>query len=364
MKIGLVTFHTPINYGAILQGYALMSYLSNYGDVEVVDYNTKHLRQLYGVIKKPIGIRAWLKFPKSVLDIPSKTKKHFSFHSFIKKNYRLSARCNDYTDIQRKIEDYDVWFTGSDQVFNPTRIDEERNVFYLCFIKNSVPKFSYAASFGMKNIPEKDRMFVSSALSSFSQISVREKSGINIVKELSGKESEVTLDPVFLQDEIFWLKQANYDIKQNRPFILYYKLLGDSTGDFLVERISKNNNLKVVVISEQNVINKNWKILKSASPNIFLSCFSKADFVVTDSFHGVAFSIIFKKQFAFTDFDPIRSERGRNLMTELGIDIRSNLYGNDITIDYSLVDNRLTEMIQNSKQYIKECIDFVVKNND
>ena len=359
MKIRLITFHTPKNYGAVLQAYSLMSYLKNYSDdVEIIDYNTPALRAKYPLKPKSKSIKQLIYNLLMYSAYSQKKKKIEKFDAFATNKLSLTKRYESLADLTADTPQADAVFTGSDQVFNPSRIEEERKVFYLDFLPSSAKKIAYAASFGVKSIPADKENEITGYLKSFDSISVRESSGIDIVKELSGKPAVEVLDPVFLNDKEFWKKTAvPYKVELGN-YLFYYKLMNSFESDAAAQKIAKEKNLKLVVMTDSLIKWKADKILRDVGPEEFLYLINNANYVVTDSFHGVAFSLILEKQFTFSDMNDRTNERGLNLLQKAGIEQLAYAGGKspDRELNYNEINERLAKLINISKDYISDSL--------
>ena len=358
-SIKLITFHTPKNYGAVLQGFSLMSFLKKYDEnIKVIDFNTPHLRSGYPIIRKPESFNGFVKYLLTLPIVNQRKKQYAKFESFVMQFFPLTERCESINDLKIIAEKTDYFFTGSDQVFNPNRIEEERKAFYLSFTKPDARCISYAGSFGVKEIPESKKEEIKSYFSRFYKIGVREESGIKIVNDL-GYEANEVLDPVFLNDIVFWRQiQKEYKRIPKKEFLLYYRLLGNRKGDKLAKKIARKKGLKLVVISQSFCPPLSNYIFHDVGPQEFLYLYDMASFVVTDSFHGVAFSMIYNKQFVFSDDDIRTYERGYNLLKKAEIEKIAFIsdYDNRKTIDYDAVNIKLQQLIDFSKKFIKECL--------
>lgn len=359
MKIRLITFHTPKNYGAVLQAYSLMSYLKHYSDdVEIIDYNTPALREKYPLKPKSKSIKQLIYNLLMYSAYSQKKKKFEKFDAFVTNKLSLTKR---YESLDTLISDQleaDVVFTGSDQVFNPSRIEEERKVFYLDFLPSSTKKIAYAASFGVKTIPYEKQDEVKHYLKSFDATSVRESSGIDIVKELSGKSAAEVLDPVFLNDKEFWVNTAAPYREELGDYLFYYRLMSSSESDAAAQKIAKEKNLKLVVMTDGLIKWKADKILRDVGPEEFLYLMNNANYVVTDSFHGVAFSLILEKQFTFSDMNDRTNERGLNLLQKAGIEqlAYAGEKSSDRELNYNEINEPLAKLINISKDYISDSL--------
>lgn len=359
-KIRLITFHTPKNYGAVLQAFSLMKYLENFSDdVKVIDYNTPHLRSLYPIVPKFSGVRSFIRCILSMPSCPMKKNKYKKFDDFISENFNLTERFESTDKLYKYDWKDEIFVTGSDQVFNPRRIEDERRAFYLDFVPENRQRFSYAASFGCDKIPAEKNDEIKGYLSQFDIISVREVSGQKIVKEIIEKTPELVLDPVFLHDKKFWKQYAVIPENANGNYALYYRLMPNKKKDRLAKKIAEEKGVKLIVITDGFCRRfKNWIVMKNIGPKEFLGLYKNSGYVITDSFHGAAFSIIFKKNFLFIDSNSSTNGRGLNLIESAGIKDSAYVdsYNVKNEIDYAKVFERIKPMIGSSKKYLENIL--------
>ncbi len=359
MKIRLVTFHTPKNYGAVLQAFSLMSYLKKVSeDVKIVDFNTEHLRNMYSIIKKPHSIKEFVKTAIELQYYPKKKNKFIKFERFVQDKLALTKRYNSFAELENENWENCIFVTGSDQVFNPNRIEDERKAFYLDFVPQNCKKISYAASFGINLIPKDREDEITKYLNTFKDISVRESSGIEIIKKLTGNEATEVLDPVFLNTKDFWEANKKTYGKKFGNYLLYYKLMDSPESDRTAMDIAKKKGLQLLIMADGLVRRVKGRVLRNVGPQEFLDLISGAEFVVTDSFHGIAFSLLFGKQFVFSDPSPLTAERGCNLLLKAGILKEAYLksYDLNIPIDYTEVNSNISAYIAKSREFIENTL--------
>ncbi|MBQ6431383.1 MAG: polysaccharide pyruvyl transferase family protein [Oscillospiraceae bacterium] len=358
-RIRMITFHTPKNYGAVLQAYSLMTFLKQYSpDVKVIDFNTPHLRSIYPLNSKPARMKAVPHYLLNLLLTGQKKRKYAKFERFIARRFDLTRRYESLEELRADPPEADCYVTGSDQVFNPNRIAEEREAFCLNFGGEEIKRIAYAASFGVKAIPEEKRQETAAALAGFQSISVREKSGVSIVQALTNKEPVETLDPVFLEDKAFWSEAAVPRPVGSEPYMLYYRLMGGKESDEAARRASKKRELRLVVVTDGFLTWRADTVLRDVGPLELLDLYKNAEYVATDSFHGVAFSLVFEKQFLFTDHNPKLAERAVNLMERAGCAQCACLNGGtgDEHVDYTEVSATIGALVERSKQFIEEAL--------
>ena len=254
----------------------------------------------------------------------------------------------------------DIIFTGSDQVFNPNRIISERKAFFLDFVPNNTKRASYAASFGVSDIPTDKANEISGYLEKFDYISVRESHGVHLVESISNKKSVEVLDPVFLNTKEFWTSVAKpYKIKSLK-YIFYYRLMGGKASDLAARELSKELKLPLVVMTQGILHIHADEILRDVGPEEFLYLMNNAEHIVTDSFHGVAFSLILEKQFTALPVLPEKMHRQNTILSKAGLLNHIYLKGDHMhlknKIQYDLVNEKLRCEIEKSKQFIENVI--------
>ena len=358
MIIRLMTFHTPKNYGAVLQAYALQTYLKKKCDnVKFIDYNTETLRGYYPLVQKPKSIKGVAVTGLSLLYLPAKIKKYKKFDNFVSNNLDLTEQYESTETLYKNPPKCDLMITGSDQVFNPNRILPERQAFYLDFANKHTTIASYAASFGVSSISKETQAEIAKYLKRFHYLSVRETDGIEIIRQLTGQEAIEVVDPTFLLNKEEW--QAIGVLHRNLPskYFLYYKILSTLNGDRVVEELSQKLGYDLVVITDKVPSKVKAKyVIRDVGPSQFIHLYANASFVATDAFHGTAFSIIFKKQFVFCDENQNTKQRSANLLRQLNLQDR--MLPNDVDtivstkIDYDAVDSILKGKVELSKKYL------------
>ena len=208
MKIGIITFHRAVNYGAVLQAYALQHALEGLGaQAEILDYRNRYIESCYDPYSlKGNKLKA---LAKIALLGGVRRKKNEAFRSFNKKYLRLSeAVYKDSEQLAGAEKFYDAFITGSDQVWNTSCADFDP-AYFLTFVKDKKKKNSYAASFGLSEIPKEYEAEYKKRLAGYRQISVREAQGRALVKELTGRDVPVVLDPTLLLTEKDWAAAAH-----------------------------------------------------------------------------------------------------------------------------------------------------------
>lgn len=294
--------HKPLSYGSALQTYALQKKVSDLGyNAEIIDY--KYPNEAH---KKKVNLlRHWIEETVSFvinifLGFPN-MKKRSNFNCFYKEYYRLSPFYPTEKTLKDNPPKYDIYMSGSDQVWNPNFILEDRT-FLLSFVKDNSIRVSYGSSFAVSNIPEDYKPSYIECLSKYDMITVRETSGINVIKELTGKDATLVCDPTLLLSAGEWDKIADKaDINIEVPYLLVF-ILGYSFNPYpkvvkLINKIKSQLRLKTIFLDgrKEDAFQSNSKIIKNAGPADFINLVRNASYVITDSFHGTVFSTIYSK---------------------------------------------------------------------
>ncbi len=297
LKIGIFTFHAHHNYGAMLQTFATQYTLKKFGyNAEVVNVYSKKLEKENFFRKKPTSIKSFLQYIYALLDLKSQKKAQLfeQFHNSLP----LSKRYYDYDTLYKDYPQYDIYLVGSDQVWNIEYGLKERNFFFLDFLPSSAKKISYAPSFGNYNVPKEYYPRLNSLLSSFRYISVRESAGVPLLKDITGRECVQTLDSTFLLDGEEWAKISDDSPLIEGNYILYYGFDKNPKNQEILNKLKKDLQMPIVGISVSLTIPyKIDRFYKAVGPREYINLFRYASYVVTSSFHGVAFAIHFRKDF-------------------------------------------------------------------
>lgn len=296
MKVGILTFHRAANYGAVLQSYALVQALRLYGcNAEIIDYRCKFIEDYYNP-KMLLLPKNWKRLIYYILFNGVIIPHRENYYSFLLQNNVLSEQVyKSQNELKGNEYYYDSIIAGSDQVWNYATAGFDK-VYFLKFVADSCKKKSYAASFGISKIPDNIKEEYRSLLSSFSNISVRETSGKAIVEDLLNREASVDLDPTLLLDDKKWkkvIKNVRPEIMNLDKYLLVYAISENQNLLKIANIIAKEKQLNVVYINNRWRKNPGVLNISYASVDEWLYLFSKATFVVTDSFHGTAFSINF-----------------------------------------------------------------------
>lgn len=282
--INIVTYHRAINYGAFLQCFALQKKLRNNGyDVYILDHQPIADKKRYRLIQ----FNSIKELIKSIILLPQNMIKKHNF----KKDYCLIRMTKNVKS--------DIAITGSDQVWNPILTGGKLDRYFTLEEVDADKKISYAASIGDEGVVKEYADDFKKILRRLDYVSVREEKAKNALRPLGKKKTEITIDPVFLLSKNEWEKEIKERSKKTTEgnYILSYFIGATSQQYKALSKISKNTNLKVISYSAIQKEKDVYKHCYTDGPFEFISKLQKSKLVITSSFHGTAFSIIFHKNF-------------------------------------------------------------------
>lgn len=342
-KIGVLTFQQSSNYGAIMQAYALNKALNNLGaDCETINYNCSAITRANYVKCKTV---------KNLLKNAYKVWKNYWCKQFVKNNLRLST-VYDKKTIQNCF--YDAYVVGSDQIWNPHCTEDDRT-YFLDFIQDKRKKYSYAASIGLKGeealaiIKDHEKL-----LDDFTSVSLREHIDDGRVLDLISTNVRYDIDPVFLLSRNEWKNICGKRYVKDKYIFVY--LIGSPVGleDF-VQKLSKETGYKIICSK------KSGNFMRHCKPEDFLSWINNAEYIVTNSFHGTALSIIFQKEFyAECACASGFNYRVNGLLKLLRLTDRVIEYGCSIDLDKKIEYETVVKEVENNRkisiEYLKSII--------
>lgn len=366
MKIKTITCHDVYNYGASLQAFALQQYLLSLGhDVEIIDYQPEYLQHSYNFWYIPKGHRFYNLCKRSklfhffyairLLPITYATWGRIRpFKDFKSKFLKCThEQFHDVTELRNGRLDADVFIAGSDQIWNcelPNGLDP---AFYLNFGDATAKRISYAASFAISKIPIEHKGTIKKYLSALNAISVREHTGVSIANDL-GYSATLVLDPVFLLSKNDWWQFVGIKPLVEENYILVYQLF---TASKLIPQnalaFAKSHNLKIVSVNDKGIRNYADVNISNAGPVEFVNLLFHAKYVIADSFHATAFSIILNKPFSVY-YDKQNSSRIKDCLALFGLSHCYNPKHPIVDIDWDRVNTRLLDNVQRSKTFLNK----------
>lgn len=360
-RIGVMTFHRAVNYGAVLQTYGLIATLNEINPgCKVVDYRGEYLEKHYKPIYLPPNKNKLKSFAKCMMKYPVAVKRCRAFSKFVSKYIPVTEETYDDNTIEKASKQFDCFITGSDQVWNPKTVGFDP-AYFLTFAGDK-KKNSYAASFGVSKIPDKLREEYIRRLSGYSHISVREDSAVPLVEDLlPDAKPERHIDPSLLLNAEQWGKLASEP--NDSGYVLIFTVNMPKNLISFARSLAAQKKLKMIYVNERPFgCEKGIEYRRTASPEEFLGLIKNAEYVVTNSFHGTAFSVNFRKNFyAELDTKSGRNTRAESLMKLLeinGREITEGIYtGEDNEIDWSYAMNVLSEEREKALRYLKRIVE-------
>lgn len=355
MKIGILTFHRAINYGAVLQAYALQKYLESQNiKVDIIDYRSEVIEESYKLFYYTITRKNVRSLISDIIKLPTRVKKRSGFDKFLNRQLKLSNPIKK-SDLIGIVDEYDFFITGSDQVWN-LDITGKDYTYFLDFIIDNNKKTSYAASLGNFNLV--DAIETKDLLKDFKYISIREESKKNIIENYINKCIDVSLDPTLLLSKKDWEKIA-LSPREKSEYLLLYTVDKPIKLINYARKIAKEKNLKIIYITEYFNREDGIEYVRDASPEEFLGYFKNANTILTNSFHGTVFSILFEKCF-YVELQGQRkyNDRSENLL--LNLDLQNRIIKNEEIsiekIDWDMVKENLKVKCEASYKYINNLI--------
>ncbi len=305
MTINTITCHDVYNYGASLQAYALMKCLRNEGhQVKIIDYKPNYLSGHYNVFaisEKYSSISTLHRLAYYCVRIPYRLcfwdfKRKRAFDQFKSKHLHLTdIQYHNNEELKNAPPIADLYIAGSDQIWNTAYPNGKDPAFYLDFAPNGKIRASYAASFSVSEIDDKIKSFVRQQISKLDFVSVRESTGLQILASIGLSGCQVC-DPVFLLAKNEWSAMTHSRMIRQKYILVYDFELNKDIENF-VKKYAKKYDLKIVSIKDGPNLEYADKVIKGAGPLDFLTLIRDCECVVSNSFHGSAFALIFNKEF-------------------------------------------------------------------
>lgn len=377
-RIGIITIARVNNYGAELQAFATQFFLRKNGyDAEIIDYLFyKHPHHVRTPRSKPVfrisavnrlkewfyplftRIKSWVRHDKVA------EERLANFNRFHQDNTRFSREYRSIDALYSAQMDYDVFMVGSDQVWNPNNYTS-LDPYFLGFAPAGRKRVSYASSFGLNSLPQSTYGYYRQMLQCLDAISVREENAVEIVRSISGLNATWVLDPTLLLDRNDWRKIERRIEGIPEKYVLVYEITPCPQIFDVTKYVASCLNAAIVCLSRVSGIVREPQMtnVETAGPAEFISLFDQAAFIVTNSFHGTAFSINFEKDF----FVVVPSRKQNNsrqvsILNKMGLTDRlitseSSYHSVPLEIDYAEVLPRLEIARKESADYLKAALD-------
>lgn len=355
MKIGILTYHRSNNVGALLQNLALLNVFKSFGcDAETIDYRCKF-------IEKQNRVFAFRNFKDSVkilLQLPYFVCRDIRFSRFRSLYIKQSKYTYNHNNISSTASCYDLFVTGSDQVWN-LNLNGGDYTYLLDFVPNTKDRVSYAGSFGYSHIPTKYEEKTLLELKHFSSLSVREMSAQQLLKEYN-IDSTVVLDPTLLLSGKDWINLFDLTKNSKKRYVFVYMVAYVPDLLKVAKKKAEELNCELWVMHYNYKPFCQCKNIRAASPKHFLQYIYGAEYVFCSSFHAMCFSVLFHKSF-FYGLDKSKNNNNSRLETLVKALDLSNRNAEEKVfsdIDYNHVDTKLSILRKASLDYLNKVINI------
>lgn len=362
MRVGILTFPNSISYGATLQMYALYRTVNKLGHrAGVINYHNEYMK----ACKHTLGAGSLSAKLKRKASEMLHSRLYRNFRSFEKRNMSFLPEkpFSDKKDLIAIGGGLDAVICGSDQVWNPDITDSDLS-FFLDFCGDRTRRISYAPSFGVESLSPEFSGLVSSELDKFHSISVREEKGRELVLGMTGKDVPVVVDPTMLVSAEEWSALEREYPTGEGEYILYYTIRSSHSLMKFCRELSDRTGLRVIAvggnfIKSMKTRGSNIEYASDISPEQWLYLMNHARYVVTNSFHGTAFSITFRKDF-YVEFSSATNSRLEHITRMLGLEsrvVREGMAVEPADCDYTVAEERLPNLLADSYKFLKEALD-------
>ena len=379
-KVGLAVCYDTKNFGSQLQVLATIKKVEDLGyETEIIRYRKK-LTPAFALQTIPRLFN--LSFIKSKLQSKDKKKRierhpdiarsvsvrNERFNKFVEKHFEnLSKPYDGWENLVREsAKNYDMFLCGSDQLWLPNNLGS--HFYTLEFAPDDKPKIAYATSFGVSQIPERQKRATAKYLNRFQCLSTRELAGQSIIQELTGKKASVVCDPTLLFDANSWAQMLPEREIVEEPYVFCYFLGTNDEHRKAANEFKKMTGLKIVTCPYlDNFVERDQQFgdiqMFDMDAADFVNLIRHAEYILTDSFHGSVFSILHHKKFMtfnrFTAGTNSRNSRIDSLCTLLGLSERrfnGNVMDIKNDVDYVGVEERLRKLRADSIKYLENAL--------
>lgn len=380
-KIGMITYPDIADgKGRFLQAYALYNAISGLGyEVEIIDYKRKseetRIQKLLRYIKT-VSFKDILEYfhvknerRKMSLIREERKRQRLEYEEFIKQNINMSPLITDIDTLSKYAEKFDAIVCGSDQIWNPYYWGKDKT-YYADFVEEK-KRIAYAASIGTTNVDENNLNLIGKYIRQMNAISVREESAHEMLKKECNIDAKVVVDPTFLMSSEWWNQYADEKSEIEGKYILTFFFDNSTRCRKFADRLSEKHNLPIVNIPETSMDLKHGnKLYPCLGPKKFASMFKNAEYIVTQSFHGVVLSILFRKKFFVLDRETNYAVSGlisriSDMLKRFDLEERiikgtEELSIIDNNIDYNKKYEIINKWANESKAFLQNSIEEVV----
>lgn len=363
MKIGILTFHRAENFGAVLQCFALQTYLRSMGnEVKIIDYRCRAIEQVYYLLNPRFLFNRLNLFAS----IHNYITKLFTYKDRYEKKRGYVGFRNKYLNLTQSVYKinkdlgFDAYITGSDQVWNLSLLHGYDRVYFLDFpVPSGVKRISYAVSSDQSgfNVLDKYKDELKHSLNQMDFISVREKYFADALAKYTSGKIQVCIDPTFLIAKEQYLKMAIRPREKN--YVLVYHMAEIPESSKCAEALAGKNGWNIIEVHANFAKRKDRvRHRQNVGPLELLGYMAYAEYIVTSSFHGVAFSLILHKKFCAISNK--KNVRIFNLLNLVGLHdrmIESAVNIPEYEVDYKSVDEKINKCVSKSKDFLSKALE-------
>ncbi|WP_313504609.1 polysaccharide pyruvyl transferase family protein [Kaistella carnis] len=363
MQIKTITCHEVYNHGATLQEYALLVYLNSLSHkAEVIHYKPPYLSQHFNLtaVGNPKFNLPLIKQLYILVKLPKRMKmlqRKRAFDKFHTKYIPTGKKLySSNEELKKDLPEADAFICGSDQIWNSFFQNGKDPAFYLNFVPDFKKKISYAASFAIDKLNEEVKPLVKENVLRLDAVGVRETSGVQILSDLGIHGAEQVLDPVFLLTRKHW-NQFTFPIREQ--FVFVYDFDSNPLIKEIVLKLKKENGYAIYTVNANiDYADKNFYL---EGPETFLSLVSQSNLNITNSFHSVAFSLIFNQQLVVVNRAEKINTRMRDLLALFNLQdyliSTTAAFNFWEPIEYSKVNPLIQEKVEASKQFLVKSLE-------
>ena len=359
MKVAILTFSSAFNFGAVLQCYALKAVVKSLGyDVDVIDYCPAYLASRPPPYPRGALVRHPLKAVRDFL----RGKAHYdAYRRFEVKNFSLSPKCVNTNQLSSVLGAYDSVIVGSDQVWNTRWNGRDAAWYGNIKVRNGLHWIGYGLSAGDANFSDDERLYLKEVLPNFHFISAREKKLSNILRELGRTDVETVIDPTILASEKIWTQW--FDPIINERYVLTYQGRQSDSTFLVAKSVADRIGAKIIPVDYYQNSNRNGLHTFPAGPKEFVSLVRNAQCVITNSFHGTAFSIICGTPFFTIRLNDGMDERAENMLKTFNLSERmidSERNTGSLVVDFDKARTCIAELREKSLTWLSNVLSKIV----
>lgn len=365
MKVAVITRHSIFNYGSLLQTIATEASIEELGyECEIIDYqrNDEDYHKIADVlVKKTKWNKNWaLRTIYKLIQSPKFRMMGKHFEKLRNGVINTTKVYHGLDELRQDKPTADIYMTGSDQVWGPIGDDIYDPAYFLDFTDPEDICVSYAASFGKTNFTKKILTDFQKQLKKYDELTVREKSAVDIIKKLKFQNVEQVLDPTLLHDSSYWSKMIRDEMPKD--YILIYQLHNNAQMMEYAYNLAKKTGLQLITMSStaQHLAHRGSTHVFMPTLSEWLGYIKNARFMITDSFHGTAFAINFNTQFVNV-LPEGTATRNQSILELTGLQNRVVTNYEDFSpfenqIDYNSVNNVIQEKRKESLEILEKML--------